>query len=123
MSDAWRITITPIPKSEDCTINTSDGQEFTVRGLAIFADGGDGHLFTYTWNSPEKAASGCYRACAEAIRNGNLFVVSFYKCLLRMFAMGTGADGTKQVSADELLRRWDAEDTYKAVQADEKKFN
>lgn len=122
MSD-WHITITPIPKSEDCKIETSDGQVFTVNGLAIFADGGDGQAFTYTWNSPLVAAKGCVKALAAAVNSGNEFVVTFYNCIFKMFALCTGSEKRTTVSPDELLKRWNAEDIYKSVQEDPKKFN
>ena len=119
----WSITITPIPKTEDATVTTSDGQTFTVRGLALFADGGDGNLFSFFWNSPHAAASGCYRSCAEAIKRDDPFATQFYKCLLKLFALGTGAQATKVVAAEDVLRRWEAEEVYKAASEDPKKFN
>lgn len=119
----WHITITPVPKSEDCKIETSDGQVFIVKGLAIFADGGDGQAFTYTWNSPMVAAKGCVKALAAAINSGNEFVVTFYNCIFKMFALCTGNDTRKIVSPEDLLRKWDAEDIYKAAQEDPKKAN
>ncbi len=119
----WNIKITPIPKSEDCKIETSDGQVFTVKGLAIFADGGDGQAFTYTWNSPMVAAKGCVKALATAVNSGNEFVIAFYKCIFKMFALCTGNEKKTVVSPEELLRRWDAEDIYNAVKEDPKKAN
>lgn len=121
--EPWAITIIPIPKSEDCLIKTSDGHEFKVKGLALFADGGDGNLFSYWWNSPRVAAMGCVRAFSEAIRRGDRFAISFYKCILQGLTLVTGCSDKKTISPEELLRRWDAEDSYKAVQEDEKKFN
>ncbi len=123
MNDPWSITITPIPKTEDCTIRTSDGQEFTVRGLAVFADGGDGQAFSFFWNSPLSAAKGCVKALAAAIQRGDDFAVSFYNCIFRMFALCTGNEKRNVVSPEDLLRRWDAEDVYKVGQEDPKKFN
>lgn len=122
MADGWSITITPVPKSEECNIRTSDGQEFVVRGLALFADGGDGHLFSYTWNSPAIAARGCIRALAAAFSQGNEFVIQFYRCLFKQLSLTTGAE-RQMVDPNDLLRRWDAEDVYKTVQEPEKKFN
>lgn len=123
MPDPWSITITPVPKSEDCVIRTSDGQEFTVRGLALFADGGDKQLFTYWWNSPKVAACGCVRAFAEAIRRGDMFAQTFYKCLLAGLVSITGCGEKQRIDAEDLLRRWDAEDKYKAVQEKPEKYN
>ena len=119
----WSITITPIPKSEYCKIKTTDGQEFTVRGIAIFADGGDGQAFSFTWNSPLAAARGCVKALVAAINGGNDLALTFYKCIFKMFALCTGNDGRTAISPEELLRRWDAEDIYKASKEDQKKAN
>lgn len=121
--DEWSITITPIPKSEDCKIKTTDGQEFIVKGIAIFADGGDGQAFSFTWNSPLAAAKGCVKALASAIQSGNEFVVTFYQCIFRMFALCTGNEKRTVVSPEDLLRRWDAEDVYRSVIGDPKKAN
>lgn len=122
MLDPWSITITPTPKSEDCLIRTSDGQEFTVKGLALFADGGDGNLFVYTWNSPKVAACGCIRALASAFKQGNEFVLQFYRCLFRQLSITTGAE-RKMGDPEDLLRRWESEDLYRSVQEDPKKAN
>jgi hypothetical protein len=123
MPDPWSITITPVPGSEDCLIKTSDGQEFSVRGAAIFADGGDGHLFAWYWNSPGMAASGFVRSLSESIRSGNTFAEQFYRAILRGLTMATGGKDKKYVSVDDVLRRWEAEETYQAVTEDPKKFN
>jgi hypothetical protein len=122
MTDPWAITITPEPGTENATIKTTDGQEFTVKGLAVFADGGDGHLFVYTWNSPIIAASGCVRACCEAIRQGNRTVVAFYRAMLSMFAQATSLPPTS-ISAEDLIRKWDAQEVYNSVKELEKKSN
>lgn len=122
MPDPWSITITPIPKSEDAIIRTSDGQEWTVKGLALFADGGEGHLFSYTWNSPAVAARGCVRTIVSAMSQGNEFVIAFYRCLFKHFTRATGGE-RKFVDGEELLRQWEAEEVYKSVQEDPKKFN
>lgn len=122
-NNSWNITITPVPGSEDCTVKTSDGQEFSVRGLAIFADGGEGNLFSYWWNSPGMAASGFVRALSQAIQRGDTFAQQFYKAILRGLTMATGGKDKKYVSVDDILRRWEAEEVHKGVQVDEKKFN
>ena len=123
MTAPWHITITPVPGSEECHIETSDGQEFTVRGLALFADGGEGHLFSYWWNSPAMAACGCVRAFAEAIRREDPFAIAFYKRMLQGMVAITGGKDRQTISAEDLLRRWDAQEKYDAVQVPEKKFN
>ena len=122
MSD-WSITITPIPRSEECTIKTSDGKEWTVKGLALFADGGEGHLFSYYWNSPGMAASAFVRSLGESIRRGDMFGQQFYRAILRGLTLATGGKDRQVVSAEDVLRRWEAEETYKAVSEDPKKFN
>lgn len=116
MPDApWSITITPTPSSEVSTIRTSDGQEFTVRGLALFADGGEGHLFSFFWGSPAMAAAGFIRSFVETIRRGDLFAVAFYKRVLSGLVAATGSKDRQTVTAEDLLRRWDAEDVYNAM--------
>lgn len=122
MTAPWSITITPVPKSEECRIHTSDGQDFTVKGLALFADGGEGHLFQFTWNSPHVAASGCVRACCEAIRRGDRFVVAFYHAMLGMFAQATSIPPAS-VNAEDILRRWEAQEKYDAVKKPDREFN
>lgn len=123
MSTPWSITITPVPKSEDCLIKTSDGQEWTVKGLALFADGGEGNLMSYYWNSPGMAASGFVRSLGESIRRGDEMAQQFYRAILRGLTMAAGGKDRQTVSAEDLLRRWNAEDTYKAVKEDPEKFN
>ena len=121
MSDErWSITITPIPKSEDCIIKTSDGQEWTVKGLAIFADGGDSNLFSFTWNSPVVAARGCIRALSAAFSQGNEFVLQFYRCLFKQLSLTTGAE-RKMVEPEELLKRWEDEDAAHVCKCAEEK--
>jgi hypothetical protein len=119
----WSITITPVPGSEDCIVETSTGEKWTVKGLALFADGGDGNLFFYWWNSPAQAACGCVRAFAEAIRREDPFALAFYKKVLQGMVAITGCKDRQTISAEDLLRRWDAEDVYKAAQEPKNKFN
>jgi hypothetical protein len=126
MSDVpapWSITITPVVGTEDCIVKTSEGGEWTVKGLAVFADGGAGNLFFFHWNSPDVAAAGFVRSMASAMNGGNPFAERFYRCVLRNLVSATGSGEKKYVTADDLLRRWEAEDVYKAVQEDGKKFN
>jgi len=123
MTAPWHITITPVPGSEECHIETSDGQEFTVRGLALFADGGEGHLFSFFWGSPALAAAGFIRSFVEVLQRSDLFAVAFYKRVLHGLVMATGGKDRQTISAEDLLRKWDAQEKYDAVQVPEKKFN
>lgn len=119
----WSITITPEPGTENATITTPDGQEYHVKGLAVFADGGEGHLFSFFWGSPAMAAAGFVRSFVEVVQRGDLFAVAFYKRALYGLVGATGGKDRQTVAADDLLRRWDAEDVHKAVQEDPKKAN
>lgn len=94
-----------------------------MRGLALFADGGEGHLFSFWWNSPAMAACGCVRAFSEALRRGDPFAIAFYKKMLQGMVSITGCKDRQTISAEDLLRRWDAEDLFRAVQETKKKPN
>jgi hypothetical protein len=122
MSEPWHITITPVPKSEDCTIRTSDGNEWTVRGVALFADGGDQSLMSWFWNSPAVAAAGCVKSFAQAIRSENKSAIKFYQYLLRFMVKVTGVPGLNELSSEDALRMFEAKETYEAMK-DPKKFN
>lgn len=122
MTPPWSIMITPIPGSEDCTVKVGE-EVYNVRGLALFADGGDQHLLSFFWGSPTVAAVGCVKSFAQAIRSENKPAVQFYQYLLRFMCKVTGV-GANEISAEDLLRRWEAEDVYRAVQeADKAKAN
>jgi len=123
MTTPWSITITPVPGSEDCVIETSDGQKFVVRGLALFADGGEGQLFTYWWNSPAMAACGCVRAFAEAIRREDPFALTFYKKILQGMVKVTGVRAFNEITQEEALRKFESQEIYDAVKTDRGKFN
>lgn len=120
MSDAWHITITPIPKSEDCTVQVGE-DIYTVRGLALFADGGDQNLISFFWNSPSVAAAGCVKSFAQAIRSENRFAVEFYQYLLRFMCRVTGT-GANELTPEDALRMFEAKEVYEAMK-DPKKFN
>ena len=123
MSDGkWHITITPIPGTEDCTIRTSDGREWTAKGVALFADGGDQQLFSYFWNSPAIAAAGCVKSFAQAIRSENKPAVQFYKYLLRFMCRVTGT-GANEMTPEDALRMFEAKEVYDAARKNPKEFN
>jgi hypothetical protein len=121
MSEPWHITITPVPKSEDCTIRTSDGNEWTVRGVALFADGGDQQLISFTWGSPAVAAAGCVKSFAQAIRAENQAAIKFYQYLLRYMVKVTGVPGLNELSSEDALRKFEAQEIYDAIKKN--KFN
>ena len=115
----WSITITPIPGSEDCTVKVGE-EIYTVRGLALFADGGDSHLLSFFWGSPSVAAAACVKSFAQAIRSENQPAVQFYKYLLRFMCRVTGT-GANEMTPEDALRMFEAKETYEAVKKD--KFN
>jgi len=122
MSDRWHITITPTPGSEDCEVNV-DGEIYTVRGLALFADGGDKNLLSFFWNSPAVAAAGCVKSFAQSIRSENPFAVAFYKQLLQNLCRVTGT-GIHEETPEEALKRFDAaQELYDSVTKDPKEWN
>ncbi len=122
MSDPWSITITPIPGCEDCKISTSDGQEFVVKGLALFADNaGEGNLFSFYWNDPKTAACALVRSCAESIRREDPFALKFYQTMFYQFAKVTGAKNTV-LTPEDALRMFEAKEAYDAMK-DPKVFN
>jgi len=111
MNKQYTITIEVTGGSEESVIRTSDGREWTVKGVVILADGGPSNLFTYFWNSPLIAAQAAVRACVEAAKQGNPVALQFYKCLLRSFMLATKAgEHPNIITPEELLSRWDAED-------------
>lgn len=119
MTTPWSITITPIPGSEDCTVKVGE-EVYNVRGIALFADGGDGQLLSYFWNSPKVAACGCVKSFAQAIRSENRCAIQFYRELLQAFCKVTGAGGV-EISPEDALRKFEAQEIYDAVKKD--KFN
>jgi hypothetical protein len=122
MSDGWSITITPVSGGEDCKIRTSDGQEFVVKGLALFADsGGEGNLFSFYWNSPKVAACALVRSCVESIRREDPFALKFYQTMFYMFAKATGAQNTV-LTPEDAVRMFEAKEVYEAMK-DPAKFN
>lgn len=97
------------------------GEEiYTVRGLALFADGGNGHLLSFFWNSPAVAAAACVKSFAQAIRSENKSAVQFYQYLLRFMCKVTGT-GANEMTPEDALRMFEAKETYEAVKKD--KFN
>jgi hypothetical protein len=121
MTAPWSIVITPIPKTEDCTIKVGE-EIFTVRGLAFFADGGDQNLLAYFWNSPKVAATACVKSFAQAIRSENRQAVQFYKELLQAMCKVTGV-GANETTAEDLLRRWEAQEKYDMAKKPAREFN
>ena len=121
MADPWCITITPIPKTEDCTVVVG-GETYVVHGLALFADGGDQQLISFFWNSPQVAAVGCCKSFAQAIRSENQCAIQFYKALLHAMCKVTGV-GANEIAPEDLLRRWEAQEVFDAAKTDPKKFN
>lgn len=122
MADDWSFTVTPVPKSETCTIRTSDGQEFTVKGLALFADNaGEGNLFSFYWNDPKVAACALVRSCVESIRREDPFALKFYQTMFYMFAKATGAQNTV-LTPEDAVRMFEAKSVYEAMK-DPQKFN
>ena len=117
----WSITITPIPKTEDCEITVGE-EKYTVRGLALFADGGDQHLLSFFWGSPAVAAAGCVKSFAQAIRSENKSAVQFYKYLLRFMCKVTGT-GANEMTPEDALRMFEAKEVYDAARKDPKEFN
>lgn len=121
MPDPWSIIITPVPKSEDCTVKVGD-EVYVVRGLALFADGGDSHLLSFFWNSPAVAAAGCVKSFAQAVRSENPSAIQFYQHLLRHMVKVTGAQGLNELSPEDAVRMFEAKAEYEAAK-DPKKFN
>ena len=121
MADPWSITITPIPKTEDCTVKVGE-EVYTVRGLALFADGGDTQLLSFFWNSPSVAAAGCVKSFAQAVRSENQAAVEFYKHLLRYMVKVTGVKGLNELSPEDAVRMFEAKSVYEAMK-EPKKFN
>jgi hypothetical protein len=122
MADEWSITITPDPKSEDCRIETSDGQSFVVKGLALFADNeGEGNLFSFYWRDPKVAACGLVRSCAESIRREDPFALKFYQTMFYQFAKITGAQNTV-LTPEDALKMFEAKEVYDAMKTP-MKFN
>ena len=118
----WAITITPIPGSQDCKITTPEG-EYLVRGLALFADGGDQNLLSFFWNSAPIAAAACVKSMAQAIRSENQSAIQFYQYLLRFMCRVTGISANEE-TADEALKRFNAAaELYEAVKTDPKDWN
>ena len=121
MTTPWCITITPIPKTEDCTVQVGD-EVYTVRGLALFADGGDQNLLHFSWGSPAIAAAGCVKSFAQAIRSENQTAIQFYQYLLRAMCKVTGT-GANEMTPEDALRKFEAQEIYDAVKVDKKRFN
>ena len=112
----YTIIVEVDPGTEESIIKTSDGREWTVKGIAIFADGGPNQLFTFFWNSPLVAAQAAVRACLEAVKQGNEVAAQFYKCLLRSFMLATKTEEHPNViSPEELLARWAEEDDEEEI--------
>lgn len=110
MGNKMTITIEVEGGVEGATI-TCEGQTYQVTGLAIFADGPAGNLFSFFWNSPIVAANAAVRSFAAAYRRGDEFSKTFYQCLLRGLAMATIPP--EQTGLDKL-EEWEEKDKAKA---------
>ena len=119
MSEPFRIIITPTPGTEDCEINVG-GEIYNVRGLAMFADGGDSQLVSFFWNSPAVAAAACVKSFAQAIRSENQTAIKFYQYLLRAFCKVTGT-GANEMTPEDALRKFEAQELYDAMAKTSKK--
>jgi len=109
--ERFTITIEVEGGTENSVIRTSDGREWHVKGIVIFADGGPGQLFSFTWNSPGMAARAFVRSMIESVKQGNEVVVQFYRAVLKMLVQATGTgEHPNQILPGELLARWNQED-------------
>lgn len=107
----FTITIEVEGGTENAVIRTSDGREWHVKGISIFADGGPNELFTFFWNSPSVAATAFVRGLIEAVNQGNEVAAQFYRAVLKMLVLATGTgEHPKQILPEELLAKWSKED-------------
>ena len=118
---ALRIIIDAVGGTEQSTVTVGE-DVYIVNGLALFADGGDQQLISFTWGSPAIAAAGCVKSFAQAIRSDNKFAVEFYQYLLRFMVKVTGVQGLNELTAEDALRMFDAKEIYEAMK-DPKRFN
>jgi len=106
MPNKFRITIEVEGGKEEATIKTPDGNEYIVKGLALFGDAEqDGQLVTFFWNQPGLAAKAVVRGCATAINRGDEITTQFYRAILKGFAMATGT--RHQDNIEEVVSRWE----------------
>jgi len=106
MPNKFCITIEVEGGKQEATIKTSNGDEFTVNGLALFGDAEqNGQLFSFFWNQPGLAAKAVVRSCACAINRGDEIATQFYRAILKGFASATGT--RHEDNAKEIAARWE----------------
>lgn len=116
MSDPKKMTIEiEVTGGQEEALIRCNGEEYIVRGLALFADGAPGNLFSFFWASPLMAAQAVIKSCAEAYRREDAFAQSFYACLLRGFALATGSYPKPEEKGLEKLESWEKEDEKKTT--------
>lgn len=99
-------------------IKDSGGTEKTVTGLALFGMRPDsGEFYGFSWGCPDHVAQSVSEIMAQAFNRGDEWYIEFYRALLAQMVKRTGVapPGAKFIEADDLLKRWEAEDATKAA--------
>ena len=109
MPKKMTITIEVEGGNPQATIRCNDAV-YVVDGLALFADSDiEGNLFSFWWNRPGPAARAVVRSCAAAINQADEWATQFYRAMLRGFCQCTQETRQNEVTAEEVLARWEKE--------------
>lgn len=101
------------------TVKDSAGNEKKVTGLVLFGFSPTrDELYGFSWGEPGDASKAVVEVIARACNGGDSWMVKFYRSLLERFIRATGVmpANAKEVTPEEVLRRWDAEDKKKPAE-------